>query len=536
MRTTASILSAAAIVGLVAASPAPQQLDFDAIVAAPTVPTQPVLNGVGEQTVTIIAAALASDIQAQITTVATASVTGASASAASTLAPALRQKRTVQLQSVWCQWFGWGCVSSSNNSPASSTSCTTSKTSSSSGPVKTSTTSSSSSSSSSIVLTSSTGTSTTSFSSGTVTSSSTTACPTTPENGTYCGFINPEDPCAPQPDGYGPKVTPDTVSAFYAYPPFHSMASSAALVVASAETGVAYVQTFKDLNASSSANSYLGLYTLESYNVTECAAHCDSTSLCTAFNIYIERDPSQNPTANDSTAATVWGYWCPNPSSITNFKCTLWGSNLDASTATNTGDWREQFQVVVTASNGYDSTNYTTPINVTAPVTSSVSSAVAAATSSSSVSGSSATAKTSSVVTKASASASATPSVSVSPWSAPRNCSGKAINAGNYWMGSKFFPGPFNPQVCADYAIFQNAQNKQAAISAGKSSYTPCQMFNSYYLHKNGVPHGTYCALYDTQLSTSWATYSGGYASSGDHYECRQSWTYSLTTPDSGRC
>ena len=37
--------------------------------------------------------------------------------------------------------------------------------------------------------------------SGTSTTSSTSACPTTPEDGTYCGFINPEDPCAKQPDG-----------------------------------------------------------------------------------------------------------------------------------------------------------------------------------------------------------------------------------------------------------------------------------------------------------------------------------------------
>ena len=29
-------------------------------------------------------------------------------------------------------------------------------------------------------------------------------CVTHPEAGTYCGFINPLDPCAPQPDGYGP--------------------------------------------------------------------------------------------------------------------------------------------------------------------------------------------------------------------------------------------------------------------------------------------------------------------------------------------
>ena len=28
------------------------------------------------------------------------------------------------------------------------------------------------------------------------------------------------DDCAPQPDGYGPKPTPDTVPAFLAYPPF----------------------------------------------------------------------------------------------------------------------------------------------------------------------------------------------------------------------------------------------------------------------------------------------------------------------------
>ena len=38
-------------------------------------------------------------------------------------------------------------------------------------------------------------------STGTATTSSTSSCPTTPEAGTYCGFINPEDACAKQPDG-----------------------------------------------------------------------------------------------------------------------------------------------------------------------------------------------------------------------------------------------------------------------------------------------------------------------------------------------
>ena len=40
------------------------------------------------------------------------------------------------------------------------------------------------------------------------TSSSTSACPTTPEAGTYCGFINPLDPCAIQPDGMYLHVFP----------------------------------------------------------------------------------------------------------------------------------------------------------------------------------------------------------------------------------------------------------------------------------------------------------------------------------------
>jgi hypothetical protein len=101
-------------------------------------------------------------------------------------------------------------------------------------------------------------------------------------------------------DGYGPVPTPDTVSAFYAFKPFHSMASAAPTVVSVSKASssasnapMVYQQSFKDLNASSSANSYIGLYTLQSYDVVQCAAICDKISLCTAFNIYIERDPSQ---------------------------------------------------------------------------------------------------------------------------------------------------------------------------------------------------------------------------------------------------
>ena len=49
-------------------------------------------------------------------------------------------------------------------------------------------------------------------STGTATSSSASSCPTTPEAGTYCGFINPEDPCAKQPDGIVHWIHDDGIS------------------------------------------------------------------------------------------------------------------------------------------------------------------------------------------------------------------------------------------------------------------------------------------------------------------------------------
>ncbi|KAF7186161.1 Hyphally regulated cell wall protein 4 [Pseudocercospora fuligena] len=313
---------------------------------------------------------------------------------------------------------------------------------------------------------------------GTATSSAPGSCATQPEAGTYCGFINPLDPCAPQPDGYGPVPSPDTASAFLAFDQLHASASAAPTVIPS-DDNTQYTQVFKDLNGATSAQSYLGLYTLKKYDAAECAAKCDCTELCTAFNIYAERDPSLNPTNNDSTYdpgyPTVWGQNCPNPPSQTAFKCTLWGFNIDVSTATNTGETRSQFQVVITASNGYDKTNVTVPPK---------------------------------------------PNPNPNPWKDPHNCGGKAIDAPSFWLGSRFFPGPFNPLVCGDYAGKQSATNKANGAADVK-------MFNAYYLHKNGKPHGTYCSLYNSVLGDSYASYTGE-NNGGDRYDCKQSWTYAL--------
>ncbi|THZ51773.1 hypothetical protein D6C90_01579 [Aureobasidium pullulans] len=183
--------------------------------------------------------------------------------------------------------------------------------------------------------------------SATSTTSSSTACPTTPEEGTYCGFINPEDPCAPQPGGQGPTMVPDTVDTFINYKPFQSISLNNTYAPG-------YTTIFKNLtSAAKNPNNYIGLYYLDTYDVSACAAKCNEVSTCNSFNIYIERDPSVNPTKNDSTAPTVWGYWCPNPSSLTNYKCALWGDGIYNSSATNHGQHRGDFEVVIAGSNAF---------------------------------------------------------------------------------------------------------------------------------------------------------------------------------------
>ncbi|KAH0041713.1 hypothetical protein KCU78_g921, partial [Aureobasidium melanogenum] len=512
MRSTAFAL--AAVAGMAAASPMPQDLDFSMLDSAPEVATGPTGVAVVEE------ASIASTVA--VSTVATASAT--------TTAGAKRdlEKRTFGLLNPWyfykgleCEIFhncgsqgssqqGWGCGKPTQTSATWSLITTSAPPT--NLPAYSYTTPSGSSTADAVTGSSSAAVSTSSSAAATTTQApSTTAdssapCPTSPEEGTYCGFINPEDACAPQPGGYGPQVQPDTVDAFYSYAPFHSMASAAPTVVPSSDK-TQYTQVFKDLDAAVSANSYIGLYTLTSYNAQECAAKCDDTDLCTSFNIYIERDPSLAPANNDNTTYTPWETYCPNPSSITNYKCTLWGSTLSADLATNKGDYREQFQTVITGSDAYDKTNVTTP-SCSVPDAPASSSAIA-----------------SSVVSPSKPTGSAAPPAGgpKKPTLKPgQNCGPKAISAPKYHMGSKFIPGPFNPQVCANYAIEQNTFNRNAAVKAGKHSYTPCKMFNSYFLHKDNKPFGTYCSLFGAALDhNKYATFGG----SGS-YQTHQSWTF----------
>lgn len=305
--------------------------------------------------------------------------------------------------------------------------------------------------------------------SATGTQTSGAACPTQPEAGTYCGFINPEDPCAPQPDGYGPVSTPDTPDAFANNPEWTKDALGAV-------TPKGFTQSFKNLNGSVSAAHYLGLLTYKTYDVQSCANACSCTEGCSAFNFFIERDPSQNPTNNDNNAPTVWGTNCPNPASMTSFKCTLWGGPITAADATNYGQYREQFDVLIAGSNGYDAT----PDN-----------------------------------------GDCTPKPQPG-WGGGHHCGGGGIDGGKHHCGGHFFPGPFDVRICASFAVAQTQKNKDACAQGG--SYDAVNFWNAYSLKKNGHFYGMYCALFTDKPDNADGSYIGGF-SAGANWTVDWSWS-----------
>ena len=114
-----------------------------------------------------------------------------------------------------------------------------------------------------------------------------------------------------------------------------------------ASTPDGYSSVFNNLGASLSASNYMGLYTLSSYDTLTCASKCDRAAGCEAFNVYLERDPTVDANAVN----------CPNPPSTTNYRCTLWGAPVCPEEATNSGQYRDSFHVVIAGSNGWCSSH-----------------------------------------------------------------------------------------------------------------------------------------------------------------------------------
>lgn len=148
------------------------------------------------------------------------------------------------------------------------------------------------------------------------------------------------DACAPQrtiANTY--EVNVDTAEDFKSDPTIAHVANYAN------PTPTGYFQNFKNLPAANSAMNYLGYSIFTTgYDVDSCASQCTSKPGCLAFNIYFERDPTLEPGAD-----------CPNPPAFANIKCSFWGTGLDASTASNAGEYRADFHVVIAGSNAYTS-------------------------------------------------------------------------------------------------------------------------------------------------------------------------------------
>ncbi|KAK0106052.1 hypothetical protein ONS95_004558 [Cadophora gregata] len=146
--------------------------------------------------------------------------------------------------------------------------------------------------------------------------------------------------CAQQPAGSGPPSNPDTPSNFQIDPNFTNLATAAT-------TPTNYTLAFSNGNAATAGTTFVGSTLLTTYAPAQCASFCTQTMRCAGFNIYFERDPSLDPNA----------VGCPNPAGVTNIKCILWGETVSNTTATNYGQFRASFQVVVAGSNGYNRVN-----------------------------------------------------------------------------------------------------------------------------------------------------------------------------------
>lgn len=146
------------------------------------------------------------------------------------------------------------------------------------------------------------------------------------------------DPCAGQayqPKGYGPPVSPDTPGAFVGSTALSNAAQSA-------QAPYGFKSVFQDYKASVSTSGYRGYKTYTSYDATKAASDCRAIKGCISFNIFFERDPLQDPSAT-----------C-NPGSTNVIKASFWSAPLTKAVATNSGQYRNQFQVVIAGSNAYN--------------------------------------------------------------------------------------------------------------------------------------------------------------------------------------
>lgn len=186
----------------------------------------------------------------------------------------------------------------------------------------------------------------------------------------------------------------------------------------------------------------------------------------------MERDPSLNPGPN-----------CQNPEAIANIKCSFWGGPVYTDTATNTGQWREQFEVAIAGSNGYSSLKTQTAEGYKQ------------------------------IELKNNA------------INSPLDCN----NQGSYMGYQLFTQGAFDAKLCAVACQQTNKYALEHPPANGKPSL--CRYFNTYILLKNGVSQGQYCSMYTQEWDASYATNNGQYRGE-DHYTIQYSFGFTDESDD----
>ncbi|KAF2999739.1 hypothetical protein E8E13_004471 [Curvularia kusanoi] len=266
------------------------------------------------------------------------------------------------------------------------------------------------------------------------------------------------------PDGNGPVPGTGTTNDYTAE------GSSLRLNAQQATTPTGYDLSFVDQLGSSQQIGYLTYKILDSYDPSKCSAACDAEKFCSGFNIYYERDPKYDPKDG-----------CTNPEPVTNIKCSLYGYNVAKAAATNNGQWRRDFHVVITGSNGYSKQNKALP----------------------------------------------TATDFKAPVSLPAAINAPLDNGYDTYNGMRLFnDNPYDPSLCAAACRAQTQNDVERPASDG--TYKTCNFFTSYVLTKNDVPLGTYCSFYTRHWDDTYAV-NTGYYYGDDVYKVRNAASYDIT-------
>ncbi|KAF1363070.1 hypothetical protein EJ07DRAFT_163004 [Lizonia empirigonia] len=223
-----------------------------------------------------------------------------------------------------------------------------------------------------------------------------------------------------------------------------------------ASTPAGYTQVFQNLKNASQANGYMGYTILSTYNASECADTCTRTLGCQAFNLYFERGPSKVP-----------GPDCRNPPALVIPFCALWGGPVSTGNALNEGQYREQFHVVIMASNGYivnSSLNRLSSFAILAPL----------------------------------------------------DCNGN-----DSYMGMRLLTdsAPFDRQRCAAICDATTQYNIDHPPANPATPPRLCKFYNTFILSKKFISQDQYCAMYSQYWDPEvYANNSGQYDGEGNHY------------------